>query len=339
MSVVKGALRSISGHARRITTVCVLVWACTVTTHAAAQVAASYPSRPIHLLVPTPQGDGADIMSRAIGARLQAAWGQPVIIENKTGAGGRIGTEAAAKALPDGHTLIMGNPGSHGINGAIYRDLPYDIERDFVAVTEVMSIPNVLVINPALPVNSVQELVALFKRNPGKYNYASGGNGSSAHLSGELFKSLAGVDVVHVPYKGATPALMDVMNGNAAMFIGNLPTAMPLIKAGRLRALAVTTLQRSPLLPDLPTLNETGITSYDTAGWLGLFAPAATPKDVVLKLRNEVAAVISEPEIRSLIAAQGGEPVGNTPDQFAKIVSSDLAKWKHIVTVANIRVE
>lgn len=310
-----------------------------VALQAGAQGVASYPNKPIHLIVPSPPGDGADIMSRAIGAKLQAAWGQPVVVENRTGAGGRIGTEAAAKAPADGYTLIMGNPGSHGINGAIYKDLPYDIERDFVAVTEVMSIPNVLVINPSLPVKSVAELIALFKKNPGKYNYASGGNGSSAHLSGELFKSLAGVDVVHVPYKGATPALTDVMAGNAAMFIGNLPTAMPLIKSGRLRALAVTTMQRSPLLPDLPTLVESGVKGYDTAGWLGLFAPAGTPKDVVAKLRDEIVAIMRDPEIRSLIAGQGGEPVGNTSEQFAQVVSADLAKWRHIVQVASIKVE
>ncbi|HZQ60872.1 MAG TPA: tripartite tricarboxylate transporter substrate binding protein [Casimicrobiaceae bacterium] len=328
-----------AGLARMMIVVALSFLATCVASPAMAQGAASYPAKPIHLIVPSPPGDGADIMSRAIGAKLQAVWGQPVVVENRTGAGGRVGTEAAARAAPDGYTLIMGNPGSHGINGAIYRDLPYDIERDFAPVTEIMSISNVLVINPALPVKSVPELVALFKNNPGKYNYASGGNGSSAHLSGELFKSLAGVDVVHVPYKGATPALMDVMTGNAAMFIGNLPTSMPLIKAGKLRALAVTTMQRSPLLPELPTLNESGIAGYDTAGWLGLFAPAGTPKEIVTKLRDEVVKVMQDPDIRALIAAQGGEPVGNTPEQFARVVSADLARWKRIVALANVHVE
>lgn len=304
-----------------------------------AQTPTAYPSKPIRLIVPSPAGDGADIMARAIGAKLYAAWGSPVIIDNRTGAGGRVGTEAVAKAPPDGYTLIMGNPGSHGINAAIYLDLPYDIERDFAPVTEVMRVPNVLVVNPSLPVSSVRELIALFKANPGKYNYASGGNGSSAHLSAELFKLMAGVDVVHVPYKGATPALTDVSTGNVAMFIGNLPTAMPLIKAGRVRALAVTSPQRSPVVPDLPTLAESGLPTYDTTAWLGLFAPAGIPKDVVAKLRIEVDRIVHEPDIRALIVAQGGEPVGNTPEEFAAIVRADLVKWKRIVKEANIHVE
>ena len=304
-----------------------------------AQTLTTYPNKPIRLIVPSPPGDGADIMARAIGAKLYDVWGMPVVVDNRTGAGGRVGTEAAAKAPADGYTLIMGNPGSHGINAAIYQDLPYDIERDFAPVTQVMRVPNVLVVNPSLPASSVRELIALFKANPGKYNYASGGNGSSAHLSAELFKSMAGVDVVHIPYKGATPALVDVSNGNVAMFIGNLPTSMPLIKAGRLRALAVTSAQRSPVVPELPTLAESGLPGYETVAWLGLFAPAGTPREIVSKLRIEVARIVNEPDFRALIAGQGGEPVGNTPEEFGVIVGADLAKWKRIVKEANIHVE
>lgn len=305
----------------------------------AASDGGTYPEKPIHLLVPSPPGDGPDILSRAIGAKLSAAWGQAVVVENRTGAGGRVGTEYVAKAAPDGYTLIMGNPGSHGINAAIYKDLPYDIERDFIAITEVMRQPNVLVVYPELPAHDVRELIALFKSNPGKYNYASGGNGSSAQLSAELFKRMAGVDVVHVPYKGATPALTDVMSGNDAMFIGNLPTAMPLIRSGKLRALAVTSAVRSPVVPELPTLAESGLPGYETLGWLGLFAPAGTPNAVIEKLQVEVAKVVHQPDISALIAAQGGEPVGNSTAEFSAVVSRDIAKWKRIVQDAHIHVE
>jgi tripartite-type tricarboxylate transporter receptor subunit TctC len=305
----------------------------------ASDDAANYPDKPIHLIVPSPPGDGPDILSRALGAKLTAAWGQPVVVENRPGAGGRVGTEAAAKAAPDGYTLIMGNPGSHGINAAVYPDLPYDIERDFTPITEILRAPNVLVVNPALPVQNVRELIALFRANPGKYNYASGGNGSSAQLSAELFKSMAGVDVVHVPYKGATPALADVMTGNVAMFIGNLATAMPLIKSGKVKALAVTSVRRSPIVPELPTLAESGLPGYETLAWVGLFAPAGTPKPVVDKLQVEVAKAAHAPDIRALIAAQGGEPVGNTSAEFARIVSGDIVKWKRIVRDAHIHLE
>jgi len=299
----------------------------------------AYPAKPIRIIVPSPPGDGSDLMARAIGDKLAAAWGVAVVVDNRIGAGGRVGTEAAAKAAPDGYTFIMGNAGSHGINAALYADLPYDIERDFAPVTQVMRSPNVLVIAPALPAANVRELIALFKASPGKYSYGSGGNGSSAHLSAELFKSMAGVDVVHVPYKGASPALTDVIAGRIAMFIGNLPPAMPHIKSGAVRALAVTTAQRSPLVPDLPTLAESGLPGFETVAWFGLFAPAGTPKEIVAKLQTEVARIVREPDIRERIAVLGGEPVGNTPDAFAAIVKGDVAKWKKVVKDANVHVD
>ena len=299
----------------------------------------AYPAKPIRIIVPSPPGDGSDLMARAIGDKLAAAWGVAVVVDNRIGAGGRVGTEAAAKAAPDGYTFIMGNAGSHGINAALYADLPYDIERDFAPVTQVMRSPNVLVIAPTLPAANVRELIALFKASPGKYSYGSGGNGSSAHLSAELFKSMAGVDVVHVPYKGASPALTDVIAGRIAMFIGNLPPAMPHIKSGAVRALAVTTAQRSPLVPDLPTLAESGLPGFETVAWFGLFAPAGTPKEIVAKLQTEVARIVREPDIRERIAVLGGEPVGNTPDAFAAIVKGDVAKWKKVVKDANVHVD
>ena len=305
----------------------------------AMSMAQTYPSKPIRIIVPSPPGDGSDLMARAIGDKLTAAWNTPVVIDNRTGAGGRVGAEAAAKAPADGYTLIMGNAGSHGINAALYADLSYDIERDFAPITQVMRAPNVLVVSPSLPVSNVRELVALFKANPAKYSYGSGGNGSSAHLSAELFKSMAGVDVVHVPYKGASPALTDVIAGRVVMFIGNLPPAMPHIKSGNVKALAVTTAQRSPLVPDVPTLAESGMPGFETVAWFGLFAPTGTPKAVVDKMQAEVARIVREPDIRERIAALGGEPVGNKPEEFAAIVSGDVAKWKKVVKDANVHVD
>ncbi|HVE48674.1 MAG TPA: tripartite tricarboxylate transporter substrate binding protein, partial [Casimicrobiaceae bacterium] len=288
---------------------------------------ATYPTKPIRLIVPSPPGDGSDLMARAIGDRLSQAWGQPVVVDNRQGAGGRVGTEAAVKSAPDGYTLIMGNAGSHGINAALYRDLPYDLERDFAPITQVMRAPNVLVINAALPAQNVRELIAMFKANPGKYSYGSGGNGSSAHFSAELFKSMAGVDVAHIPYKGATPALTDVIGGQVALFMGNLPPAIGHIKAGRVRALAVTTAQRSALVPEIPTLAESGLPGFETVAWFGLFAPAGTPRDILLKIQAEVAKIVELPDIKERIGTLGGEPVGNTPEAFAAIVKSDIAKW------------
>jgi tripartite-type tricarboxylate transporter receptor subunit TctC len=296
----------------------------------------AYPQKPIRLIVPSPPGDGSDLMARAIGDKLTQALGQPIVVDNRQGAGGRVGTEAAAKAAPDGYTLIMGNAGSHGINAALYRDLPYDIERDFVAITQVMRAPNVLVINPSLPAKSVAEFIALLKGSPGKYSYGSGGNGSSAHFTAELFKSMAGVDIAHIPYKGATPALTDVIGGQVAMFMGNLPPAMGHIKAGRVRALAVTTAQRSSLVPDLPTIAEAGLPGFETVAWFGLFAPAGTAPEIVARLRDEVAKIVQQPDIRERIVTLGGEPVGNTPAEFAAIVRGDVAKWKGVAKAANI---
>jgi tripartite-type tricarboxylate transporter receptor subunit TctC len=301
--------------------------------------AQSWPTKPIRLIVPSPPGDGSDLMARSVGQRLSEALGQQVIVDNRPGAGGRLGTELAAKSAPDGYTLIMGNAGSHAINAALYKDLPYDIERDFVPITQVMRAPNVLVVGASLPASSVKELIALFKANPGKYSYGSGGNGSSAHLSAELFKSMAGVDVVHVPYKGATPALTDVIGGQVAMFMGNLPPAAGHIKSGRVKALAVTTAQRSALVPDLPTVSESGLPGYETVAWFGLFAPAGTPKDIVQRIADETAKAVQRPEIRESIAALGGEPVGSSPTAFAATVKGDLAKWRKVVVDGNVKVD
>jgi tripartite-type tricarboxylate transporter receptor subunit TctC len=303
---------------------------------AAAQ---SFPSKPIRVIVPSPPGDGSDLMARLIGEKLSAAWGQQVVVDNRPGAGGRIGTEVAAKAPADGYTWIMANAGSHGINGGLYRNLPYDLEKDFAPITQIMRAPNALVVSPSLGVKNVAELIALLKKNPGKYSYGSGGNGSSAHLSAELFKHMAGVDVVHIPYKGATLALTDLIAGNIAMFMGNLPPSMGHIKAGRIQALAVTTLTRSKLVPELPTVDEAGLKGFETVAWFGLLAPGGTPAEIVSRTREEVARITHTPELRARIESLGGEPVGNTPQEFAAIIRADIAKWRRVVDAANIKVD
>jgi tripartite-type tricarboxylate transporter receptor subunit TctC len=301
--------------------------------------AQTFPAKPIRVIVPSPPGDGSDVVARLIGEKLTAAWNQQVVVDNRPGAGGRIGTELAAKAPADGYTWIMGNAGSHGINGGLYRNLPYDLEKDFAPITQIMRAPNALVVSPSLGVNSVAELIALLKKNPAKYSYGSGGNGSSAHLSAELFKNMAGVDIVHVPYKGATLALTDLIAGNIVMFMGNLPPALGHIKAGRIKALAVTTLARSKFVPELPTVDEAGLKGFETVAWFGLLAPGRTPVEVIAKTRDEVARIIQTPELRARIDSLGGEPVGNTPQEFAAIVRADIAKWRRVVAAANIKVD
>ena len=299
----------------------------------------TFPGHPIRIVVPSAPGDGSDIMARAIGQKLQEAWGQPVVVDNRLGAGGRIGSEVAAKAAPDGYTWIMANAGSHGINAAVYSNLPFDVERDFAPITQIMRSPNVLVVNPSLGVDNVQQFITLLKNNPGKYSYASGGNGSSAHMSAELFKMMAGVDITHVPYKGATPALTDLVSGQVAMFLGNLPPTMPFIQNNQVKALAVTSLKRSPQLPNVPTLDEAGLKGFETIAWFGLLAPAGTPKDIIDKTRAEIVRILALPDIRERIAALGGEPVGNTPQEFAAIIHNDVAKWKKVAAAAHVKVD
>ncbi len=301
--------------------------------------AQTFPSKPIRIIVPSAPGDGSDLIARAIGQKLTEAWGQPVVVDNRLGAGGRIGSEVAAKAPPDGYTWIMANAGSHGINAAIYANLPFDVERDFAPITQIMRAPNVLVVSPTVGVDTLPQFIALLKKNPGKYSYGSGGNGSSAHMSAELFKMMAGVDMLHVPYKGATPALTDLIAGQIAMFLGNLPPAIPFIHNGQVKALAVTSLKRSPLLPNVPTLDESGLKGFETIAWFGLLAPAGTPKAIIDKVHDEIVRIVAMPDIRERIAALGGEPVANRPEEFAAIIHADVAKWKKVAATAHVRVD
>jgi len=304
-----------------------------------AAIAQPYPAKPIRLIAPSTPGDAPDVIARLIALRLSPVLGQPIVVENRPGAGGVIGSEVAAKSAPDGYTLIMGNAGSHGINAAVYSKLPYDIQRDFAPISQVAIAPNIMVINPLIPAKSVAEFIAYAKSQPGKLSYASGGNGSSAHMSMELFKAMSGVDIQHVPYKGSSPALTDLMGGQVAVFIGNIPPTVPLVRAGKLRALAVTTKSRSTLMPELPTISEAGLSGYETVAWFGVLAPAGTPPEIVKTLSTEIGKIARSPEMRDKLLAMGAEPVGGTPEEFKAVIDSDIAKWKRLAQKESIKVD
>lgn len=301
--------------------------------------AQTYPSRAITMVVPFPAGGTTDILGRFVGQGLSAAWGQPVVIENRGGAGGNIGAAAVAKAAPDGYTLLVGTVGTHAINASLYSKMPYDTVKDFIPVTLIASVPNMLVVTPSLPVNSVAELVAYAKANPGKLNMASSGNGTSIHLSGELFKVMTGVDMVHVPYKGSAPALNDLMAGQVQLMFDNMPSALPQVKGGTLKALAVTTATRSPAMPDLPTVAEAGVPGFEASSWFGVFAPAGTPKEIVDKLQAEIARILKTPEMTERLAQQGAVAVGNTSEEFAAYVQAELTKWAGVVKASGAKVD
>ena len=300
--------------------------------------AQSYPTRSIRLVAPSTPGDAPDVIARLVAERLSTALGQQVVVENRPGAGGVVGSEVVAKAPPDGYTLIMGNAGSHGINAAVYSSLPYNILKDFAPVSQIAIAPNIFVVNPELPVRTIPEFIAYAKARPGKLSYASGGNGSSSHMSMELLKSMAGIDVVHVPYKGSTPALTDVIGGQVAVMSVNMPPAVPHVKAGKLRALAVTTRTRTPSLPDLPTVGET-LPGYETVAWFGVLAPTGTPKEIVNRLATELGRIARSPDMRERLAGMGAEPVGGTPDEFAAVMARDIAKWTTLAKSVGIKID
>jgi len=301
--------------------------------------AQAWPQRPVKIVVPSPPGDGSDAVARAIADKLAIALGQPFVVENEPGAGGVIGSSEAAHAPHDGYTLIMGNAGSHGINAAVYTKLNYDPVRDFTPVTLIAESPNVLVANPDAPFKSVQELIAAAKARPGKIDFASGGQGSSAHMSMELFKYLTHTDLNHIPYKGATPALTDIIAGTVPVGFFNLPPAMGHIKSGKVRALAVTTSKRWSALPDVPTVAEAGVPGFETVAWFGLLAPAGTPHDVIDRLAAEVQKIVKMPDVRARIEATGAQAVGITPAEFAKRIHDDVDKWKRVAAAAKVQID
>jgi tripartite-type tricarboxylate transporter receptor subunit TctC len=322
-----------------------LAAACVLTAVAPAQAqTASYPAKPVRIVVPFPAAGTTDIVARSIGAELQKMWQQPVIIENRPGAGGNIGADAVAKSPGDGYTLLMGTVGTHAINSALFahngQKMPFDAAKDFVPVTLCAAVPNVMVINPKVPANTVAEFIQYAKANPGKINMASSGNGTSIHLTGELFKTMTGTFMVHLPYRGSAPAIIDLLAGNTNVMFDNLPSALPHIKSGRLKALAVTSRTPSGALPGVPTVEEAGnLRGFDASSWFGLFAPAGTPRAVVDKVQSDVAKVLAMPEIRERFLSQGAEPGGNTPDEFAAFIKAEADKWARVVKVSNAKVD
>ena len=299
----------------------------------------AWPSKPIKWVVPFAPGGTTDILARTVGEKLAIALGQPVIIENKPGAGGGLGAEFTAKAAPDGYTIMGGTISTHAINASLYKNLPYDPVKDFVAITLIARVPNMLVINPAVPAKDVKELIALLKANPNKYSFASSGNGTSQHLSGELFKSMSGTEMQHIPYKGSPPALQDVMGGQVTMTFDNITTAWPLAKAGKLRALAVTTAKRSSVAPEVPTLAESGLPGFEVGSWQGVFAPAGTPPDIVKRLNAEIVKALNLPDVREKLGGLGAEIVADSPEEFSALVKAEVVKWADVVKKSGAKVD
>ena len=293
--------------------------------------AQAFPSKPITIVVPFSAGGTTDILARIVGQALSTELGQPVVVDNRAGAGGNIGAAVAAKAPADGHTLFMGTVGTHAINASLYKKLPYDPIKDFAPLTRVANVPNVLVSHPAQPYKSVTELIAYAKAHPGKVNYASSGSGSSIHLSGELFESMTKVGMVHIPYKGSAPAVNDLLANQVDIMFDNLPSAISHIRAGKLRALAVTTSKRSEQLPQVPTIAESGVPGYEATSWFGLFAPAATPAPVLGRLNGAIVKVLGQAEVKKKIIEQGGDPHPEKAEQFAAFIQAESLKWGKVV--------
>ncbi|MET0962978.1 MAG: tripartite tricarboxylate transporter substrate binding protein [Noviherbaspirillum sp.] len=305
---------------------------------ALAQTATAYPNKPIHIVVTFTSGGAPDILARLIGEKLSAAWGQSVIVDNKPGAGGNIGSDFVAKAAPDGYNVVVGTVGTHSINGALYQNMPYDMVKDFTPITLLASTPNMLVINNDVPARNLKEFIALGKKD-GKMTFASSGSGTSIHVSGELFKTMTGIDMQHIPYKGRASAIPDLLGGRVTMMFDNMPSSLPLVREGKLRALGVTSAKRSAAAPDIPTLAESGLPGFEAVSWFALFAPANTPRPIVDKLQAEVSKILKSPDISKRLLDLGLEPAGGTPEELAAYQKSEIAKWSKVVKDSGAKVE
>jgi len=301
--------------------------------------AQDFPSKSVKLIVPFPPGGGTDILARPIAQKLSEKWGQTVIVENRGGAGGNIGTKAAADAPADGYTLILGTVGTHAVNQSLYVSAGFDSTIDFAAITMVANTTNILVVHPAVPAQTMAELLAYARANPNKLNYASPGNGSPSHLATEIFKSMAGVELVHVPYKGSGPALADMLGGQIQFWIANSPVVLQHIETGKLRALASTSAKRPMVAPNIPTIDEAGLTGYEADTWFGIFAPAKTPKAVLAQLNQDIVAVLNLPDVRQKFSAEGAEIVADSSVSFTQRLHADIAKWKKVIVDLKLRVE
>ncbi len=299
--------------------------------------AQNYPNRPIRFVSPYAPGGGTDILARALGQKLSESLGSSVIIDNRPGGGGIIGTEAVVKAPPDGYTILLGSTGPLTVNPSLYKKLPYDTLRDLAPITLISIVPSVLAVHPSLPVKSVKELIAYAKAHPGELSFSSSGNGGSGHLAGEMFNVMAGVKMVHIPYRGTGPATIALVAGEVPLSFGNMLSMLPHVKSGRLRALAVTSVKRSPAAPELPTVAEAGVSHYEAGPWYGVLAPAGTPKDIIARLNSELVKVLRQPDMREKLQQEGGEAVGSSPEQFTEHIKAELVRWAKIIKEANVR--
>lgn len=317
---------------RLLVTIALALLAC----QAAAQ---PFPSKPLRLIVPYPPGGTTDIIARPVARRLQDSLGQPVVIENKPGAGGNIGMDFVAKSVPDGHTLALSAISTLAIGASLYAKLPYDTLRDLAPVARIAAVPNILVAHPSVSANSVRELIALAKSRPGELRFGSAGSGTTVHMAGELFRSMAGIDMQHVPYKGAAPAMIDLLGGRVPLMFDFLSSSLAQVKAQKLKALGVTGPRRSALLPDVPTVAEAGLPGYEVYGAFGILAPAGTPRAVIARLNTEIVAALGTPEMQETLAAQGAERISDTPEEFASSLKAEIEKWAAVVKASGARVD
>jgi len=301
--------------------------------------AQTYPAKPIQLIVPFPPGGGNDTVARAIAQQAGPALGQSIVVDNRPGAGGIIGADAAARAAPDGYTLFLGGVGSHAVNPNLHAKLSYDPVKDFAPITLVASAPSVLVVTPSLPVRTIAEFAAYARANPGKLNYASNGNGSSSHVAALLYETMSGVKMTHIPYKGVGPAMTDLMTGRVELMFNSIVAILPHIQAGKLRALAVTSSKRSALLPEVPTVAESGLPGYEAGSWYGILAPAGTPPAIIDRLHKEIVKSLKDPEVAKRLAGEGAEVIGSTPQEFAAHIKAELARMREAVRAGGLRVE
>lgn len=315
-----------------------LAMTCTFAQTTSTSSGHAYPVRPVRIIVPFPPGGGTDIISRTVAQKLSETWSQPVVIDNRAGANGIIGSDIGAKSKPDGYTLLV-VIATHAINPSLYTKLPYDTGKDFSPITLMAQYPFIITVHPSLPARNVKELIALAKQKPGQLAYASSGNGSGPHLGFELFKTMANIDVVHVPYKGAGPANIDLIGGQVQVFLNNFLAAMPHIKSGKIRVLAVTSLERSRAMPELPAVAESGLPGYEVIGWYALLAPAGTPQPILAKVHADTAAALKVPAVHTRLTSEGAEPVGSPPQAFSKFLAAEIAKWAKVAKAAKITSE
>ncbi len=302
-----------------------------------AQGAANYPNKAVRFIAPFPPGGSTDLLARLVALKLTEAWGQQVIVENRGGAGGTIGVELAARAAPDGYTIVMGHVGTFGFNPTLYPKLPYDAIKDFAPVTVLATVPNGMAVHPSLPVKTARDFVALAKAKPGELLYASGGSGSASHLAGEYFKLLTKSDMVHVPYKGTGPAMISMISGQTTMTITGMVALMPHVKSNRLKLLGVATMKRLTIMPEIPTINESGVPGYDANQWYGVLTQAAVPRDIVMKLHADIVKVLARADVKDRLAADGAEAVANTPEQFAAHIKAEIARWAPVVKASGAK--